>query len=524
MKKIWIMLLLCAACCETMSQTGTTTSVTLKIAEFCDDFKNNLGMGDTLRIELYREMQKAKPLINEIIEGKWDMATNEYYFEIKDLQGVWYFNISNKSKPNNWGVPTLLMEHWNIEPGDHVKITCKAQPNIFGNYIKGEYFRPYSKWFMLGMYHARFSGKGALKYQIKYQVDSVALTQTPLDLTLMDSTGELNKNYFTQKSIHRGVQILERYKKQLGERNYYLLKMNIIAGMNDTWIEQYHYSIYFNIKLKERNFRKSYNEHVNLFETEIRHIPEYAIQNSLWYHNYISRRYRIFKESARALNEEDFTFTNNYQVLNSVVEEYKSPLKEKILMDYVASDVRSIRGDTRFLVHVMAAFNSDNYKQRLLSYLSIHMPGSEAYNFSLSDTSGKMVSLSDFKGKVVFIDFWFTGCGGCSAYFKAVVDPVEKHYRDSSNVVFITVSTDYHRDKWVKGIETGLYTSDKAINLYTNGLGGAHKMITEYGITSYPSPLLVDKEGKIFSTNVEELRIWGPRGLISTIDRALKQN
>lgn len=49
--------------------------------------------------------------------------------------------------------------------------------------------------------------------------------------------------------------------------------------------------------------------------------------------------------------------------------------------------------------------------------------GALVYNFSYEDAQGNEVQLSDFKGKWVWIDIWFTGCGACQYVAKGKIRP-----------------------------------------------------------------------------------------------------
>jgi peroxiredoxin len=63
-----------------------------------------------------------------------------------------------------------------------------------------------------------------------------------------------------------------------------------------------------------------------------------------------------------------------------------------------------------------------------------------APDFKLKDIDGKTVSLSDFKGKILVIDFWATWCEPCRNSFPATKMVIEK-YKDDPNVKFLFIDT-----------------------------------------------------------------------------------
>jgi thiol-disulfide isomerase/thioredoxin len=80
--------------------------------------------------------------------------------------------------------------------------------------------------------------------------------------------------------------------------------------------------------------------------------------------------------------------------------------------------------------------------------------GKSAYNFSLPDSTGRMISMKDFKGKVLFIDVWATWCGPCREQFPFLKE-VEEEYKDNNEIIFMGITIDRARDrqKWINTIK-----------------------------------------------------------------------
>lgn len=119
--------------------------------------------------------------------------------------------------------------------------------------------------------------------------------------------------------------------------------------------------------------------------------------------------------------------------------------------------------------------------------------GSLAPGFSLADIDGKTVELSDFKGKVVFIDFWATWCRPC---LKALHYSQEmKEFYADKEVVFLYVSMDEDPQMWNSYVRNN---SLKGVHVNVkNTLGMSSDIAKLYKIRKIPAFVLIDQEGKI---------------------------
>jgi thiol-disulfide isomerase/thioredoxin len=111
-----------------------------------------------------------------------------------------------------------------------------------------------------------------------------------------------------------------------------------------------------------------------------------------------------------------------------------------------------------------------------------------ASDFTLQDMSGKTLRLSDFKGKVVLLEFWATWCPPCRASAPGL-EKLYKAYKDKG-LVLLAVSMDEGGWDEVKSFirENGI--------TYTV-LKGTEDVAVKYQVRTIPLMLVLNKEGKI---------------------------
>lgn len=137
--------------------------------------------------------------------------------------------------------------------------------------------------------------------------------------------------------------------------------------------------------------------------------------------------------------------------------------------------------------------NSEEGKEMAekLKYFSQSKVGSVAPKFTLKDINGKTVSLDDFKGKYVLIDFWASWCGPCREELPYVKELYKQYHQQGFEIISIT--KDEKSDLWEKAIEKEKIESWTHFSLLEN----QSNIDKEYFVNGIPHKLLIDKNGMI---------------------------
>lgn len=169
---------------------------------------------------------------------------------------------------------------------------------------------------------------------------------------------------------------------------------------------------------------------------------------------------------------------------------------EVVLQD--AKSIKSYEGlldfQSKYGKYLVTDLQKSKFKDILIAKAD-NTKGQEAFDFKFKNVDNKEFALSDFKGKLVYVDVWATWCGPCKKEIPSL-KKLEAEYANK-DIVFLGVSIDEQKsyDKWKEFL---ISENLPGIQLFA---GAQKEEITKpYKINGIPRFMLFDKDGKIITT------------------------
>ena len=187
----------------------------------------------------------------------------------------------------------------------------------------------------------------------------------------------------------------------------------------------------------------------------------------------------------------------------SIASGIQSPKMEEILKEIFVTSQGSDEGFISYHSDLKTQA-LDDLKAKIQSELVTQI----APSFTLLDTDGKEVSLSDYQGKIVILDFWATWCGPCKASFPAMKKALNKYEKGNEVKILFVNSKETAEDK-LQAVKDLMEKNNYPFHVL---MDNKNEVFESYGVTLLPTKLIIDKAGNI------RHRSFGFRGETELLD------
>lgn len=153
--------------------------------------------------------------------------------------------------------------------------------------------------------------------------------------------------------------------------------------------------------------------------------------------------------------------------------------------------------------------NNTNNTNNNSPHFNVNTPKTKAIDFKLKDLNGKEVSLSDFKGKKVYLNFFATWCPPC----KAEMPEIQKLYDETKDSDLVILAVDLGEDN--ETVNSFINNKKYTFNVL---LDSNNVVAQKYQITSIPVSYFIDKDGNIVDKHLGGMTIEDMKNYINKLN------
>ena len=238
------------------------------------------------------------------------------------------------------------------------------------------------------------------------------------------------------------------------------------------------------------------------------------------YYAFIEKDFQFYDDKLASSNYCSFliTFLDYYESINpDKAPEDKSAIEEKLYLAEKLYDDKSLEyvkaihiyrefdhGEFEVAENLYHSFKEEEPVKDYISILSDNyeaekrmLPGNPAPEFELEDIDGNKVSLEDFRGKVVYLDFWASWCPPCMREVPYAKE-LKERFDDVDDLVFLYISVDEDEEAWKSTVD-----EREIEGVHLNIEGRDNEVSNSYNLGSIPSYLIIDRNGVIFDNNAK---------------------
>jgi len=182
----------------------------------------------------------------------------------------------------------------------------------------------------------------------------------------------------------------------------------------------------------------------------------------------------------------------------------------EIAMDPILTYEQVLSLYSKLDVNVQNTDDMQSLKASLKKLKNIRI-GTKFFNFELPDSNGNLVKTADYKGKILFIEFWASSCKPCRQSNPELVKVYNKYNRSDFEILGVSIDTD--KNSWLRAITKDNLNWKNTIAIE----GWKNDVVRSLGIQYIPSNYLIDSNGKILAINII------PSDLETKLNEILKQ-